>query len=113
MNSEEYAHWTEFMRSKRGMWQVDPIHDGLDGRDLMVFAGYTTDPSRGVYVRVHGRRSEAGVYEGAVPHIGEALFTPRWTAYFETVNKAMAATIERLGLPFLTALAGSGCYRVV
>ncbi len=45
---------------------------------------------------------QAGSYEGALPHIGEAMFTTRWAGKLgEDGPTATKAVIERLGLRFL------------
>jgi hypothetical protein len=75
--SPDYAVWEAYMRSRRGRWTVDSVHDGRT-RDLIAFCGDPRDPTRGVYVSASGPTAWAGTYTGALPHIGDAEFRPLW-----------------------------------
>ena len=64
---------------------------------------------KGVYIDIDGTGSvEVGEYEGAYPHIGEAMFTPKHKNHpmynghpAKNLNEAFTAITERLGIPFL------------
>ncbi len=107
-SSSDYAAWVRFMRSRRGRWTVDPIHDGENGRRLLCFCPGLADETRGVFVEVEADGTVcAGTYEGAFPHIGEALFRGRWERNFGTQGEALRVVAERLGVPFLLGLIGA------
>ena len=103
--TEDYVAWERFMRSRRGRWTVDPIHDGEAGRRLLCFCPDATDETRGVFVEVGVNGIvRAGTYEDALPHIGDALFRPRWERDFGSPREALRVVVERLGVPFLLGL---------
>jgi hypothetical protein len=63
---------------------------------------YYTGGEDGVYMRISKDGSlEAGDYEGAFPHIGEATFTPVVTKQFNSFNEAFTAAMEAGGKQFL------------
>jgi len=100
MNKQEFEAWKEHTASSAGRWTVDPVHNG-QGRDLLIHKGGVD----GDYVLVlpDGTLS-IGAYAGAVPHIGEALFTPRGAKKFADFDTALARAIEAGGLAFLRDL---------
>lgn len=97
----EYDHhaWAAYMRSLRGKWSVDPVHNGTSGR-LLAFRPDQDDATRGAYVELDTRtgKCSAGRYEDAVPHLGDALFLPRWSATFPPTKELAARMFVRLGL---------------
>ena len=106
--AEDYVAWERFMRSRRGPWTVDPIHDGEAGRRLLCFCPGLADETRGVFVQVEGDGTvRAGTYEDGFPHIGDALFRTRWERGFGSHREALRAVVERLGVPFLLGLIGA------
>lgn len=112
--NQDYANWIRFMKASRGRWTVDPIHNGVD-RDLIAFVGKSEDGTAGVYVSVDDDgKAQAGDYEGALPHIGDATFTPRWEHKYEDKDAAIARLSERLGVNFLMGVMfGQSPYRSV
>lgn len=93
------SNWSAYMRSLRGTWSVDPVHNGSSGR-LLVFRPDQDDATRGVYVELDTRtgKCSAGRYEDAVPHLGDAFFLPRWTHHFPPTKELAARMFARLGL---------------
>jgi hypothetical protein len=75
MTMTELDAWTTFTTSNPGAWRVDPVHNGSHDR-LLAYAPAVADPTSGSYVDIDGARWEIGTYQGAVPHVGEALFRP-------------------------------------
>ncbi len=67
------------MRSRRGKWSVDQIHNGLNGQRLLAYLPDVDDCTQGSYIDVSRDGTiTAGTFEGAIPHIGEAAFTVLW-----------------------------------
>lgn len=104
----EHQAWIEYTRSRRGLWTVDPIHDGRDGRDFLCYAPSLDDATKGVYVMIdQDGTAKAGTYEDAYPHIGEACFLARWNHRYASFNEAFARVAERLGVAYLLAAVGA------
>lgn len=97
----DYDHhaWAAYMRGLRGTWALDPVHNGSNGR-LLAFRPDQDDATRGVYVELNTGtgKCSAGRYEDAVPHLGDALFLPRWSATFPPTQELAARLFVRLGL---------------
>lgn len=93
----EYAAWESFMKSSAGRWTVDPIHNGRNGVDLLVFRGCESNDGSGVYIRVSDATVDAGSYAGALPHIGEAMFSSRWSRDCRTNLAAMDVVRRHTG----------------
>ncbi len=108
MTPNEYTKWETHMKSQRGKWSVDLIHDGQDGRRLLLFRLDRDSSIRGVYINIDGCHANAGTFDGAVPHMGDALYTPNWNRQFDSNNAAMTFVIERVGMPLLMGLIGCG-----
>lgn len=107
----EFKTWTRYMQSRRGLWSIDPIHDGV-ARDLIAFCPDRDDESKGVYVAVAGSRVTAGTYEHGIPHLTEGMFTVRWErdvgppanddhGCAKPTEAAFKFVAERLGVRFL------------
>lgn len=99
---ESFQAWTRETSSSRYKWVVDRIHDLPD--DFLVFTG----GENGRYVSITSNKKvttlTVGTYQGAVPHIGEALFTPKASKTFEGDNQidfAHKFLLERAGAQFL------------
>lgn len=73
----EFERWKEWMKSCRGKWILDGIHNGVD-RDMLVYCRGRYDDTRGVYIEASGPTIIAGYYEGGGSDISEALFHPVW-----------------------------------
>lgn len=70
MSPQEFAAWSERTRASETRWQVYSIMWLNQGRFLAYRGGVD-----GIYAEVSPDGVAAiGTYEGAVPHIGEALF---------------------------------------
>lgn len=102
MTPTEFKAWSDDMKAARGRWSLDRVHDGRNG-DLLLFLPDTTDQTKGVYVSVRGKTADAGVFEGAIPHIGEAVFRSRWSKEFSSHDEALKTIIERCGANALLA----------
>jgi hypothetical protein len=99
MTSQEYRRWVEYMKRCRGHWTLDVVHDGTEGRDLLLFCPFLQRPNNGVYICISASVPgvvEVGRFDGAVPHIGEALFTPLWKdKRFSSFVEAKLAVLKR------------------
>lgn len=78
MDYHEFAAWSAYMRTRRGKWTVDPVHNGQNGMDLMLFCPAMSDATCGVYILGTGCTVTAGIYHSAEPHMGEAEFQTMW-----------------------------------
>jgi hypothetical protein len=86
MTEQEFKAWANATRRDAGWWTVDRVHNGRNGNRVLAYCGRPDDPAAGVYVAIDPtvRRGAltgtytltAGRYQGAMPHIGEALFKP-------------------------------------
>lgn len=105
---DDYQAWIEYTRSRRGQWTVDAIHDGRNGRGFLCYAPKVDDPTAGVYVQIDPNgAAQAGSFEGALPHIGDACFMPRWRHDFGSFAEAFARVAERLGVAYLLGALGA------
>ena len=94
---QNFAAWMAVTESSRYRWVEDEIVR-LNGRGAM----YYTGGEDGIYIRVHtDGKLEAGDYEGAIPHIGEAFFKPAVTKQFDTYNEAYTRAMEAGGKQFM------------
>lgn len=82
MTNEEFDAWTAHTDRSRHGWQFDRLSSGT----LMYHGG-----ASGTYVMVEGSTVSVGAYEGAIPHIGEALFRPKAKRRFGDRAEALAA----------------------
>lgn len=100
MTSQEFEAWMrQTERSKKG-WQVDEVLLANRGEHLMYRGGQD-----GTYVAISTDNIvQVGHYEGALPHIGEAIFTPRGTKEFDSKDDAFSAVAGATGISGLMAL---------
>ncbi len=112
MNTQEYDAWSKWMKSRRGTWTIDPIHNGID-RDLIAFLSDRQDETKGVFVCASGSTITAGKYADGAPVITDGEFQVLWGLSLlggvkddkhgcaKPTNAAMKLVIERLGVAFL------------
>ena len=99
MNESEvnFVGWLAVTESSRYRWVEDDIYR-LNGRGAM----YYTGGEDGVYMRIQqDGKLEAGNYEGAFPHIGEAMFKPVVTKQFDSFSEAYKSAMEAGGKQFM------------
>ena len=61
----------------------------------------------GAYMRIHkDGRLDVGAYEGAIPHIGEAIFMPKAEKQYSDFNEAFTAALQLGGKQFLVDMFG-------
>lgn len=108
MTPEELVARKKWTREADHLWTVDPIHDGRDGRDLLLFIGGES----GKFLRFSNWDTlEIGSYEGAVPHIGEAVFRMEERMTFDSSVLAVLSATEIAGQAFLIALSAASHVR--
>jgi hypothetical protein len=97
MTEKEYLNWKAVTESSRFRWVEDEIFR-LNGRGAFYYSG----GEDGVYMKIQkDGLLEAGRYEGAVPHIGEAMFMPQIEKQYADFNAAYTAALEAGGKQFL------------
>lgn len=101
MTKQEFIAWARHTeRSKKG-WQVDQVTLANTGRVLLYHGG-----EAGTYVEIAGDTIAVGTYEGAIPHIGEAIFKSTGRKTFTDANAAFTAVITSTGVRGLLAILG-------
>ena len=99
-----FAAWLTVTESSRFRWVEDEIVR-LNGRGAM----YYTGGEDGIYMRIYNDgKLEAGDYEGAIPHIGEAFFKPAVAKQFDTYSEAYTRAMEAGGKQFLVDMFSGG-----
>ena len=112
MDEAEFEAWAKFTAQSAGNWTLDFAQMHNNGISLY-YCGLPKDPSRGIYVQItppgldksgeySGAVLETGRYEDAVPHIGEAVFSTRFSQIFPTEEEAIRFAISELGMKFLS-----------
>ena len=97
MTKQEFDLWLAKTESSRYHWTEDTIYR-LNGRGAFYYIG----GEDGAYIKVTDNGMlEAGTYEGAFPHIGEACFIPKVRRQFDGFNEAFKNAIEAGGVRFL------------
>ena len=104
MTDEEYNSWKQLQMTNAGHWTVDPIHNGTNDQDLLVYVAQPNDPTKGIYVNIDNQKLIAGHFDDAIPHMGEASFTVKTRIPVKSIDEGMKIAVERLGLEFLLAL---------
>ena len=97
MTKKEFAMWQAITKSSQFRWTEDEIYR-LNGRGAMYYHG----GEDGIYMRIQkGGMLEAGNYEGAIPHSGEAFFKPVVQRQCKDYNEAYTTAMEAGGKQFL------------
>ncbi len=92
--------WSKHMRSRRGKWSLDQIHNGKNGQRLLAYLPDADDHTKGSYLDVTTAGvMTAGTFEGAIPHIGEACFTVLWRKVCPSMDDAKNIVRDRTLLP--------------
>jgi len=97
MTDQELKQWLAVTENSRYQWTEDEI-TRRNGRGALYYFG----GENGVYIQVQpdGELS-LGTYEGAFPHIGEALFTRKAVLAFDGFDQALQKAMELGGQQFL------------
>jgi hypothetical protein len=96
MNKEEFEKWKRITEVSENNWLFDPIVSAnTPGSHLIYKGGFN-----GGYVWIEPNGEACiGTYQGAIPHIGEAMFTPLYSnRVADTGDEALAIVCDKLGL---------------
>ena len=107
MTQQEFEGWKQWTENSKRHWTVDPIRNGKNHPEMLVHIG----GENGKFMLFYpDGMLEMGSYEGAWPHIGEALFKIEGKKKFANMDDAIARAIEAGGLKFLLDFIGSRAY---
>lgn len=102
MTEQEFTNWAQESLARKGLWTIDPVHDGVRRKSFLAHRSRPDDQYAGIYVQVsEDGRLLSGRYSDACPHIGEAMFQIKVDRKFEDFDKAVKYAIESLGMQFL------------
>jgi len=97
MTESEYLKWKAVTESSRFHWVEDAIYR-LNGRGTF----YYTGGEDGIYLSIDkDGLLTVGWYKGAIPHIGEAVFTEELKKQYADYNAAYTAALEAGGTQLL------------
>lgn len=97
MTKTEFAAWTAVTGSSRECWTLDEITYRNRGEMLFYRGG---DNGQFISIDQTGHL-ETGEYIGAIPHVGEATFFPRFRKQFASREAAYQRVVECGGAGFL------------
>ena len=123
MNKAEFDAWTAETKFSERNWRRDHITgenskryadhpEWFNGKPPMARELFYKGGTDWVYIEICGDGTvTVGEYEGAIPHIGEAMFTVKHSNRpmyrgkpAENLSEGFAAISERLGVGFLVEL---------
>jgi hypothetical protein len=100
MTQQEYDAWMQETKRSEGKWMLDEIQLYNHKRYLFYKGG-----TNGQYVEITKEGLlTVGIYEGAIPHIGEAFFKRKAKKQYTNQSEALKAAIELGGMDFLIDL---------
>lgn len=100
MDEKEFAYWQAITQASTYRWTEDTITQRNGAGNL-----YYTGGENGRYMRLSpDGKLTLGTYEGAYPHIGEALFRVAVEHQCKDINEAFQVVCRIGGLQFLQDL---------
>ena len=100
MTKQEFEYWQAITDGSAHRWVEDSI-TRLNGNGAL----YYTGGEDGVYMRLSPvGKLTVGTYEGAFPHIGEAVFSPKMERQYDDINGAFKAACQIGGKQLLDML---------
>lgn len=97
MTDLECKQWMAVTANSQYQWTEDEV-TRLNGRGALYYLGGTD----GVYIRIQPEgKLSVGTYEGAIPHIGEALFAQKAVVDCGSFDQAVQKAAELGGQRFL------------
>ena len=97
MTRKEFERWQAVTQNSEFRWTEDEIYR-LNGRGAFYYHG----GEDGIYIKIQkDGMLEAGNYESAIPHIGEAFFEPVVQRQCKDFNEAYKIAMEAGGKQFL------------
>jgi hypothetical protein len=111
MTRDEAIAWLAATERSRTEWQLDAIH--CTTNDALIYKGGSRT---GYYINLRrvdaGWGVEIGTYEDAIPHIGDASFSPQGRKPFTSAELAVAWLREKVKIPQFICNALLGPQRV-
>lgn len=105
MDKKEFAAWKRQTDSSKYKWTVDEV-TFYNKHDILIYKG--GEDGHFIEIKKDGKMT-IGLYEGAIPHIGEATFIQKGSKQFKTQDEAITRAIEAGGMYFLRdLLTGTG-----
>ena len=103
MNKQEFEQWQKVTQSSKRNWVMDEIRLHNHGEYFFYTGG-----ENGNFVECGADGTVSiGTYEGAFPHIGEALFRVKHTKKVaDNANDALSTVLPKMGMQFLFNLIG-------
>ena len=97
MTEAEMRQWLAVTENSQYQWTEDEV-TRLNGRGALYYFG----GEDGIYIRIQPKGElSVGTYEGAFPHIGEALFTRKAVLACGGFDQALQKAMELGGQQFL------------
>lgn len=97
MDMNEYRAWMAETKKSETQWNFDFI-SWHNKKEILAYTGGVN----GQYVSIEQNgEMQIGTYEGAYPHIGEAIFKRRAHKKYQDFNEALTRAIEIGGMTFL------------
>lgn len=97
MTDTEWRQWIAVTANSQYQWTADEV-TRQNGRGELYFLGGES----GIYMRIQPEGLlSIGTYEGAIPHIGEALFTQKAVRDCGSFDQAFQKAVELSGKKFL------------
>lgn len=97
MTKQEFEYWQAITDGSAHRWVEDSI-TRLNGNGALYYIG----GEDGVYMRLSPvGKLTVGTYEGAFPHIGEAVFSSKMERQYDDINGAFEAACQIGGKQFL------------
>jgi hypothetical protein len=97
MNQGEFKYWQAITKSSEDGW-VEDVITRLNGKGTL----YYTGGEDGRYMRLSpDGKLTVGTYEGAFPHIGEAMFKQEAEHQYGSFDEAFQAACKLGGTEFL------------
>jgi len=98
----DYENWSNYMKSRKGKWSIDPIKNGTYGQELLAFVPSDQDETRGVYIMVSTNGIiSAGTFTDALPCITDGCFIEKFNKVESCFSVAVKFVLERLGIQFI------------
>lgn len=96
MNKDEFEAWSEETARSKGCWMSDPIAESKGG--WLFYRG--GESGRFIMISSSGYL-QVGLYDWAIPHIGEAVFSTKADRKYRNADEALQVVFDVLGSAFV------------